>query len=236
MAEIKSKLPIEIVGIKTKSTSQGGIMYTIDNGQDHKITPVLPGKVTKIDGDEVYVSHKEYIKEDYVSIYVIDGDIKVEKGDEVTQLTTIGVTDEEIELKIKYNGSFIDAKSFIGKTFNQSRGVTLSAKERARCIVKNLVGIPQTALGYKKENDPCAFYKDEEEPTEPTEPGDDVEDAEPKDDEVKKDNDWSFFDDDNDGEEDDDDNLLGSTAKMLGGGVNEQLNEEISRIKELLNL
>ena len=78
MAEIKSKLPIEIVGIKTKSTSQGGIMYTIDNGQDHKITPVLPGKVTKIDGDEVYVSHKEYIKEDYVSIYVIDGDIKVE--------------------------------------------------------------------------------------------------------------------------------------------------------------
>ncbi len=114
--------------------------------------------------------------------------------------------------------------------------MTLSAKERARCIVKNLVGIPQTALGYKKENDPCAFYKDEEEPTEPTEPGDDVEDAEPKDDEVKKDNDWSFFDDDNDGEEDDDDNLLGSTAKMLGGGVNEQLNEEISRIKELLNL
>ena len=232
MAEIKSRLPIEIVGIKTKSTSEGGIMYTIDNGQDHKITPVLPGKVTKIDGDEVYVSHKEYIKEDYVSIYVIDGDIKVEKGDEVSQLTTIGVTDEEIELKIKYNGSFIDAKSFIGKTFNQSKGVTLSAKERARCIVKNLVGIPQTALGYKKENDPCAFYKDKEEPTEPD---DDVEDEEPKDDDVKKDNGWSFFDDDNDGEEDDD-NLLGNATKMLGGGVNEQLNEEISRIKELLRL
>ena len=232
MAEIKSKLPIEIVGIKTKSTSQGGIMYTIDNGQDHKITPVLPGKVTKIDGDEVYVSHKEYIKEDYVSIYVIDGDIKVEKGDEVSQLTTIGVTDEEIELKIKYNGSFIDAKSFIGKTFNQSKGITLSAKERARCIVKNLVGIPQTALGYKKENDPCAFYNNSEEPTEPD---DDVEDEEPKDDEVKKDNGWSFFDDDNDGEEDDD-NLLGNATKMLGGGVNEQLNEEISRIKELLRL
>lgn len=232
MAEIKSKLPIEIVGIKTKSTSQGGIMYTIDNGQDHKITPVLPGKVTKIDGDEVYVSHKEYIKEDYVSIYVIDGDIKVEKGDEVSQLTTIGVTDEEIELKIKYNGSFIDAKSFIGKTFNQSKGVTLSAKERARCIVKNLVGIPQTALGYKKENDPCAFYKDKEEPTEPD---DDVEDEEPKDDDVKKDDNWSFFDDDND-EEEDDDNLLGNATKMLGGGVNEQLNEEISRIKELLRL
>ena len=232
MAEIKSKLPIEIVGIKTKSTSEGGIMYTIDNGQDHKITPVLPGKVTKIDGDEVYVSHKEYIKEDYVSIYVIDGDIKVEKGDEVSQLTTIGVTDEEIELKIKYNGSFIDAKSFIGKTFNQSKGITLSAKERARCIVKNLVGIPQTALGYKKENDPCAFYNNSEEPTEPD---DDVEDEEPKDDEVKKDNGWSFFDDDNDGEEDDD-NLLGNATKMLGGGVNEQLNEEISRIKELLRL
>ena len=232
MAEIKSKLPIEIVGIKTKSTSQGGIMYTIDNGQDHKITPVLPGKVTKIDGDEVYVSHKEYIKEDYVSIYVIDGDIKVEKGDEVSQLTTIGVTDEEIELKIKYNGSFIDAKSFIGKTFNQSKGITLSAKERARCIVKNLVGIPQTALGYKKENDPCAFYNNSEEPTEPD---DDVEDEEPKDDDVKKDNGWSFFDDDNDGEEDDD-NLLGNATKMLGGGVNEQLNEEISRIKELLRL
>ena len=232
MAEIKSRLPIEIVGIKTKSTSEGGIMYTIDNGQDHKITPVLPGKVTKIDGDEVYVSHKEYIKEDYVSIYVIDGDIKVEKGDEVSQLTTIGVTDEEIELKIKYNGSFIDAKSFIGKTFNQSKGITLSAKERARCIVKNLVGIPQTALGYKKENDPCAFYNNSEEPTEPD---DDVEDEEPKDDEVKKDNGWSFFDDDNDGEEDDD-NLLGNATKMLGGGVNEQLNEEISRIKELLRL
>ena len=232
MAEIKSKLPIEIVGIKTKSTSEGGIMYTIDNGQDHKITPVLPGKVTKIDGDEVYVSHKEYIKEDYVSIYVIDGDIKVEKGDEVSQLTTIGVTDEEIELKIKYNGSFIDAKSFIGKTFNQSKGITLSAKERARCIVKNLVGIPQTALGYKKENDPCAFYNNSEEPTEPD---DDVEDEEPKDDDVKKDNGWSFFDDDNDGEEDDD-NLLGNATKMLGGGVNEQLNEEISRIKELLRL
>ena len=178
------------------------------------------------------MSHKEYIKEDYVSIYVIDGDIKVEKGDEVSQLTTIGVTDEEIELKIKYNGSFIDAKSFIGKTFNQSKGVTLSAKERARCIVKNLVGIPQTALGYKKENDPCAFYKDKEEPTEPD---DDVEDEEPKDDDVKKDNGWSFFDDDNDGEEDDD-NLLGNATKMLGGGVNEQLNEEISRIKELLRL
>ena len=232
MAEIKSRLPIEIVGIKTKSTSEGGIMYTIDNGQDHKITPVLPGKVTKIDGDEVYVSHKEYIKEDYVSIYVIDGKIKVEKGDEVLQSTVIGVTDEEIELKIKYNGSFIDAKSFIGKTFNQSKGVTLSAKERARCIVKNLVGIPQTALGYKKENDPCAFYNNSEEPTEPD---DDVEDEEPKDDDVKKDNGWSFFDDDNDGEEDDD-NLLGNATKMLGGGVNEQLNEEISRIKELLRI
>lgn len=229
MAEIKSKLPIEIVGIKTKSTSQGGIMYTIDNGQDHKITPVLPGKVTKIDGDEVYVSHKEYIKEDYVSIYVIDGKIKVEKGDEVLQSTVIGVTDEEIELKIKYNGSFIDAKSFIGKTFNQSKGVTLSAKERARCIVKNLVGIPQTALGYKKENDPCAFYNNSEEPSA------DVEDKEPKDDEVKKDDNWSFFDDDND-EEEDNDNFLGNATKMLGGGVNEQLNEEISRIKELLRL
>lgn len=232
MAEIKSRLPIEIVGIKTKSTSEGGIMYTIDNGQDHKITPVLPGKVTKIDGDEVYVSHKEYIKEDYVSIYIIDGKIKVEKGDEVLQSTVIGVTDEEIELKIKYNGSFIDAKSFIGKTFNQSKGITLSAKERARCIVKNLVGIPQTALGYKKENDPCAFYNNSEEPTEPD---DDVEDEEPKDDEVKKDNGWSFFDDDNDGEEDDD-NLLGNATKMLGGGVNEQLNEEILRIKELLRI
>jgi hypothetical protein len=233
MAEIKSKLPIEIVGIKTKSTSEGGIMYMVDNGQDHRITPVLPGRVTKIDGDEVYISHKEYIKEDYVSIYVIDGKIEVKKGQEVLQSTTIGVTDEEVELKIKHKGSFIDAKSFIGKTFNQSKGVTMSAKERARCIVKNLVGVPQTALGYKKEDDPCAFYKDEEEPTEPD---DDVEDAEPKDDEVKKDNDWSFFDDDNDDEEDDDDNLLGSAAKMLGGGVNEQLNEEISRIKELLNI
>ena len=108
----------------------------------------------------------------------------------------------------------------------------MSAKERARCIVKNLVGIPQTALGYKKENDPCAFYNNSEEPTEPD---DDVEDEEPKDDEVKKDNGWSFFDDDNDGEEDDD-NLLGNATKMLGGGVNEQLNEEISRIKELLRL
>lgn len=229
MAEIKSKLPIEIVGIKTKSTSQGGIMYTIDNGQDHKITPVLPGKVTKIDGDEVYVSHKEYIKEDYVSIYVIDGDIKVEKGDEVSQLTTIGVTDEEIELKIKYNGSFIDAKSFIGKTFNQSKGVTLSAKERARCIVKNLVGIPQTALGYKKENDPCAFYKDKEEPTEPDDDDDDVEDVEPKDD------DWDFFkDDEEDG--DDEESLLGTGTKMLGGETTEKLNEEILRIKELLRI
>jgi hypothetical protein len=232
MVEIKSKLPIEIVGIKTKSTSEGGIKYIVDNGQDHRITSVLPGEVIKVDGDKVVISHKDYIKEDYVSIYNIDGEIKVKKGNEVSQSTVIGITDEEIELKVKYKGSFIDAKSFIGKTFKQSKETTMSPKERARCIVKNLVGVPQTALGYKKKNDPCAFYKDEEEPTEPD---NDVKDEEPKDDEVKKDNNWSFFDDDND-EEEDNDNLLGSATKMLGGGVNEQLNEEISRIKELLNL
>jgi hypothetical protein len=231
MAEIKSKLPIEIVGVKTKSTSEGGIKYTIDNGQDHRITSVLPGDVIKVEGDKVFISHKDYIKEDYVSIYNIDGKIKVKKGDEVSQSSVIGITDEEIELKVKYKGSFIDAKSFIGKSFNQSKGTTMSAKERARCIVKNLVGLPQTALGYKKENDPCAFYNDNEKSTEP----DDVEDEEDKkDEEPKKDNDWSFFDDENDKEEDD--NLLGNTTKLLGGSVNEQLNEEISRIKELLNL
>jgi hypothetical protein len=227
MAEIKSKLPIEIVGVKTKSTSEGGIKYIIDNGQDHRITSVLPGEVIKVDGDKVFISHKDYIKEDYVSIYNIDGEIKVKKGNEVSQSTVIGITDEEIELKVKYKGTFIDAKSFIGKTFKQSKGTTMSAKERARCIVKNLVGVPQTALGYKKKDDPCAFYKDEEEDTKSTETNDE---------EPKKDNNWSFFDDEDDKEEEGDGNLLGNTTKLLGGSVNEQLNEEISRIKELLNL
>ena len=52
MGEIKVKLPIEIVGIKTNNISNGGIKYIVDNGKDHRITSVLPGKVIKIDGDD----------------------------------------------------------------------------------------------------------------------------------------------------------------------------------------
>lgn len=229
MAEIKSRLPIEIVGIKTKNTSNGGIKYVIDDGKDHKVTSVLPGKVIKVDGDEVVISHKNYIKEDYTSIYVIDGKVKVKEGDEVSQSTVIGVTDEEIEFKVKHKGSYIDAKSFIGKTFNQVKGTTMSARDRARCIAKNIISVPRTAFGQKPENDPCAFYNDSEEPSA------DVEDEEPKDDEVKKDDKWEFFKDDKE-EDGDGDSLLGNGTKMLGGETTEKLNEEISRIKELLRL
>jgi len=230
MGEIKSKLPIQIVGIKTKSTSEGGIKYIVDNNQEHSITPILPGEVIKVDGDKVVISHKDYVNEDYVSIYKIDGKVKVKKGDDVSQSSVIGKTDKDVELKVKYKGNFIDSKGFIGKSFNQTKGREMSARQRAECMVKNLINLPSTALGYKDKNDPCSTYNEKDTNSEP----DDVEDDKDKKDEEPKNDKWEFFNDDEDDEKDN--GLLGTGTKLLGGETTEKLNEEISRIKELLKL
>jgi hypothetical protein len=248
----KVKAPIGGVGIRQKDTSDKGILFEVTDGNDYSVYPCLPGIVSKIDDEEVTIKHKDYVGKDFISIYEIDGKIKVKEKQEVTQSTVIGKTDEEVIFKVKDGGSYTSAKDFIGKEFGKTKETTLSSKQKARCIARSIVGLPAKAFGVD-EYDPCAeFYGDKSKKP-----------SEPVDTEIKKDkkNNNKNNDGENDGENDggekykdidpskslpdatggeeekDGPPLLGSGVKLIESVTeSKELNEEISRIKELLRL
>jgi len=240
----KVKAPIGGVGIRQKDTSDKGILFEVTDGNDYSVYPCLPGIVSKIDDEEVTIKHKDYVGKDFISIYEIDGKIKVKEKQEVTQSTVIGKTDEEVIFKVKDGGSYTSAKDFIGKEFGKAKETTLTSKQKARCIARSIVGLPAKAFGVD-EYDPCAeFYGEKSKKP-----------SEPVDTEIKKDK--KNNNGDNDGrekykdidpnkslpdetggeEEEDEPTLLDRGVKLIGSVTeSKELNEEISRIKELLRL
>lgn len=175
MSEISAQAPIG-GDIKKKKISNKGLVFEVKDGQDHFVYPTLPGIVTEIDDEEVTIEHKKFINEDIVSIYNIDGDVKVKKGQAVSQSTVLGVTDDEVEFFVKRKGSFIDAEKFLGTKFGADTS-TMSIQQRVDCFMKNLIAAPYKIGGMKKD-DPCwsMYHKDKEEQSDTTVP-DGAEDA-----------------------------------------------------------
>jgi hypothetical protein len=242
----KVKAPIGGVGIRQKDTSDKGILFEVTDGNDYSVYPCLPGIVSKIDDEEVTIKHKDYVGKDFISIYEIDGKIKVKEKQEVTQSTVIGKTDEEVIFKVKDGGSYTSAKDFIGKEFGKTKETTLSSKQKARCIARSIVGLPAKAFGVD-EYDPCAeFYGEKsKEPSEPVDTeikkdgknnnGDNNGGKKSKD--IDIDPNKSLPDSTGGEEEEDEPSLLGTGVKMIGAVTeSKKLNEEILRIKELLRL
>jgi len=214
----KVKAPIGGVGIRQKDTSDKGILFEVTDGNDYSVYPCLPGIVSKIDDEEVTIKHKDYVGKDFISIYEIDGKIKVKEKQEVTQSTVIGKTDEEVIFKVKDGGSYTSAKDFIGKEFGKTKETTLSSKQKARCIARSIVGLPAKAFGVD-EYDPCAEFYGE------------------KSKDIDIDPNKSLPDSTGGEEEEDEPSLLGTGVKMIGAVTeSKKLNEEILRIKELLRL
>lgn len=227
----KVKPPIGGSGIKVKDGSDKGILYLVTDGNDYNVYPCLPGVVKKVDSDKVVIKHDDYVGKKYTSIYIIDGDIKAKNGQEVSQQTIIGVTDEEVEFKVEESDSKYSAKDFIGKEFGKQKETKMDSRTAAKCLVKNLIALPHKTLGVEDENDPCwQFKKTKDEP-------DDVDtktDGEDKSEKDKKSDDNKDKSEDGEKEK----SLLDKGLDMLGISFEsiekQNLIEEITRIKELL--
>ena len=239
MAELTVIAPIGGSGIKTSKGSDKGIVFENKDGNDYNVYPCLPGKVIKVNDEKITISHKEYVKKDYRSFYEIDGDIKVKEGQSVSQTTVLGITDEDVEFKVKEYDSYIDAKSFIGKVFGGSEISRLTPKQKARCIALNIVGLPHKAFGQKIEDECSELYskKKEKPETQDTKISDDGNE--------KQDNDYNSnqlpqkdspkLGDG--GDKEDEDGILDKGMKLLGSVTeNKKLNEEVSRIKNLIKI
>ena len=238
------KAPISGKGIKKKKISDKGLQFEVKDGNKYPIYPCLPGVVVKIDGDTVVINHKDTVGKDYKTYYEIDGKITVRENQTVTQSTKIGETDEEVEFKVKEKGSYIDAEKFIGQTIGSSVDGKLTPQQKARCIARSLIAVPHKAFGLD-DNDPCKdfFNKKETEPeSEPeSESNDDKDDKSDRDTNPTKElpqKDSPKLGDGSDKEEEDDDNgILDKGMKLLGSVTeNKKLNEEVSRIKNLIKI
>ena len=122
--------------------------------------------------------------------------------------------------------------------FGKTKETTMSSKQKARCIARSIVGLPAKALG-SDEYDPCAEFLGNK-PKEPSEPVDTELDKDGKDidngNTERKSQDFNFNDNKSlpNGEEEEP-SLLGSGVKMIEGVMeSKKIQEEITRIKELL--
>jgi hypothetical protein len=226
-------LPTEQKGVKVTKGNNGSTIFIVEDKNDKNIRPCLPGVVTEINGKEVTVSHEDFLKQDYSTLYVFDGKINVKESETVGLKTVLGTTSDELELFVLKNEKYIDSKKFFNTSFgnkNEKKYGKASTESQVRCLVQNIVAIPAKLIRGVKDDDPCSLYH--------------------KDDTDKK---RQNFEQDNDKKSDsnqtDDTEKLGSEKEKwefkqdVVTPTNSQplpnqksLNEEISRIKELLNL
>jgi hypothetical protein len=226
-------LPTEQKGVKVTKGNNGSTIFIVDDKNDKNIRPCLPGVVTEINGKEVTVSHEDFLKEDYSTVYVFDGKINVKENVTVGLKTVLGVTNDELELFVLKNEKYIDSKKFFNTSFgnkNNKKYGKSSTESQVRCLVQNIVSIPAKLIRGVMADDPCSLYRknDKDSNKQKIQQDDDRKsDSNQTDDDkelgVEKEK-WEFKQD----------IVTPTNSQTLPN--QKSLNEEILRIKKLLNL
>lgn len=229
-------LPIERKNVKVVNGNNGSTIFIVKDSTDKNIYPCLPGIVTEINGNEVRVSHKDFLKQDYETTYVFDGKINVRENSSVGLKSVIGTTSDELELFVLKNGKYVNSKQFFNTSFsnkNKNKYGTVSTESQVRCLVQNMVSIPRKLIkgvkGDDEGEDPCSLYRKNDDAKKPN-----LEKTDDKRPELEKNNDKQIQGGETEKWEFKQDVVPPSNNQPLPN--QKSLNEEVLRIKELLRL